>query len=98
MLPDHELAIELAEVTLTNSDFQSIAADMCYYEKITFVTCGHQEKRLTQYCHFARNDPGHQCFGAWRWSREWEQFDTKCGRCTQSDQHYIATSANRNTQ
>jgi hypothetical protein len=42
---------------------------MCYYEKISF-TCNHFEKRLIQHCHFARNDPNHQCFGAWNYKRE----------------------------
>ncbi|KAB8437346.1 hypothetical protein FH972_025026 [Carpinus fangiana] len=34
---------------------------MCQYEETTF-RCGHRLRRLTKYCHFARNDPNHQCF------------------------------------
>ena len=35
---------------------------MCDYHLITY-TCGHHEYRLIRHCHFARNDPNHQCFG-----------------------------------
>jgi hypothetical protein len=75
-----------------NSD---ITTKMCYYEKITFVACGHEEKRLIQHCHFARNDPGHQCFGAWRYKREWNQYSSKCGGCTEVERY---TLANRSSQ
>ncbi|KAF2709038.1 hypothetical protein K504DRAFT_357009, partial [Pleomassaria siparia CBS 279.74] len=54
---------------------------MCYFEMIHFSQCGHNEKNLIQYCHFARNDPLHQCFGAWNVKREWTQNGTKCEDC-----------------
>ncbi|KAF2027676.1 hypothetical protein EK21DRAFT_30538, partial [Setomelanomma holmii] len=51
------------------------------YEKINFSACGHEEKRLASYCHFARNDPNHQCFGAWNYKYEWTQHQHKCNNC-----------------
>ncbi|KAF2277341.1 uncharacterized protein EI97DRAFT_361309, partial [Westerdykella ornata] len=51
------------------------------YEKIHYVPCGHEDHRLIQYCHFARNDPLHQCFGAWNIKREWEQREVECSQC-----------------
>ncbi|KAF2107959.1 hypothetical protein BDV96DRAFT_472577, partial [Lophiotrema nucula] len=51
------------------------------YEKIHFVPCGHEQTRLIQHCHFARNDPLHQCFGAWNYKREWYQQETECDSC-----------------
>ncbi|KAF1919947.1 hypothetical protein BDU57DRAFT_441629 [Ampelomyces quisqualis] len=62
---------------------------MCFYERITFTVCGHDEKRLIRHCHFARNDPGHQCFGAWRYDREWTQGGSKCSSCVQAEQRAI---------
>lgn len=59
---------------------------MCYYDKVNFA-CGHFERRLAQYCHFARNDPGHQCFGAWHWKREWNQIETNCNDCMSQQQY-----------
>ncbi|CZT50580.1 uncharacterized protein RSE6_11591 [Rhynchosporium secalis] len=34
---------------------------MCDYECFKF-TCNCETKKLLSYCHFARNDPYHQCF------------------------------------
>ncbi|KAF2866323.1 hypothetical protein BDV95DRAFT_505138 [Massariosphaeria phaeospora] len=59
---------------------------MCYYEKVNYVACGHEGKRLIQYCHFARNDPLHQCFGAWSYKRELYQRDMECENCTNQRQ------------
>ncbi|KAF2750175.1 hypothetical protein M011DRAFT_390781, partial [Sporormia fimetaria CBS 119925] len=53
------------------------------YERIHFISCGHQCHRLIQYCHFARNDPLHQCFGAWNVKREWQQPEILCDNCIQ---------------
>jgi hypothetical protein len=55
---------------------------MCYYEVIRSALCGHEERRLFQYCHFARNDQNHQCFGAWNIKRVREQSEVKCTQCT----------------
>ncbi|CAI6228322.1 unnamed protein product [Periconia digitata] len=55
---------------------------MCLYERIHFPLCRHTETRLVQYCHFARNDPGHQCFGAWRYLKDYEQTESACDECT----------------
>jgi len=60
---------------------------MCFYEEIHFVSCGHKEKRLWKYCHFARNDPGHQCFGAWNIKSAWKQHETVCEHCTKHHQY-----------
>ncbi|KAK8231424.1 hypothetical protein HDK77DRAFT_485630 [Phyllosticta capitalensis] len=53
---------------------------MCQYEAIHF-NCGHVCRRLIKYCHFARNDPNHQCFGAWSIKREWRQPYENCHAC-----------------
>ncbi|KAK3063496.1 hypothetical protein LTS18_015064 [Coniosporium uncinatum] len=53
---------------------------MCSYEKVTY-RCGHEKRRLIKYCHFARNDPGHQCFGAWSDKRAWKQPREDCVDC-----------------
>ncbi|PVH95223.1 hypothetical protein DM02DRAFT_537781 [Periconia macrospinosa] len=55
---------------------------MCWYERIYYPRCHHTETPLVRYCHFARNDPGHQCFGAWNYQREYEQLDSECNDCT----------------
>ena len=64
--------------------------NMCFYEKITFP-CNHTEYRLASYCHFARNDPGHQCFGAWNIRREWKQSQTNCADCTRQQAYLPMT-------
>ncbi|EMD95807.1 hypothetical protein COCC4DRAFT_88721, partial [Bipolaris maydis ATCC 48331] len=53
---------------------------MCSYNKITFF-CKHFEYRVAKHCHFARNDPGHQCFGAWSVKREWDEPQELCKDC-----------------
>lgn len=53
---------------------------MCYYEKIDF-RCGHSQYRKIEYCHFARNDPNHQCFGPWNVKRSWKQDKDDCDAC-----------------
>lgn len=63
---------------------------MCFYEKTTFL-CGHVQRRLMKHCHFARNDPGHQCFGAWNDKREWNQLEVNCADCTRRQVYLTAT-------
>lgn len=65
---------------------------MCFYEKINF-RCSHTEYRLVQHCHFARNDPGHQCFGAWNLKREWNQSEANCTNCTRQAYLTVACDA-----
>ncbi|XP_014562619.1 hypothetical protein COCVIDRAFT_32580 [Bipolaris victoriae FI3] len=60
---------------------------MCFYNKITFL-CKHIEYRVAVHCHFARNDPGHQCFGAWNVKREWSEPQELCKDCTR-EQIYL---------
>lgn len=53
---------------------------MCQYEAIHYH-CSHVGRRLIKHCHFARNDPNHQCFGAWSIKREWKQPFENCPGC-----------------
>ncbi|KAJ9626543.1 hypothetical protein H2203_004176 [Taxawa tesnikishii (nom. ined.)] len=53
---------------------------MCKYE-IVYFACGCGMKRLVEYCHFARNDINHQCFGAWGIKREWRNEYEYCEPC-----------------
>ncbi|SMQ46295.1 unnamed protein product [Zymoseptoria tritici ST99CH_3D7] len=55
---------------------------MCQFEVIHFQ-CGHSGRRLIKHCHFARNDPNHQCFGAWSIKREWISANQICRECGQ---------------
>ncbi|KAK3370218.1 hypothetical protein B0H63DRAFT_527955 [Podospora didyma] len=52
---------------------------MCDFEEFIF-TCSHSTIRLKSYCHFARNDPNHQCFGVKKLRNVWDQ-DYECGDC-----------------
>lgn len=54
---------------------------MCDYEEFLFA-CGCSTFRLKSYCHFARNDPNHQCFGVKKLRDSWDQA-TDCEACTQ---------------
>ncbi|KAL2354040.1 hypothetical protein BJ546DRAFT_92182 [Cryomyces antarcticus] len=53
---------------------------MCQYEAIHFK-CSHTGRRLIKYCHFARNDQNHQCFGVWSIKRQWSQPQENCQTC-----------------
>ncbi|KAF1810411.1 hypothetical protein P152DRAFT_97490 [Eremomyces bilateralis CBS 781.70] len=52
---------------------------MCFYEHIVFA-CGHSMRRLARHCHFARNDPNHQCFGVAVVVRQWRE-SVPCPGC-----------------
>ncbi|KAA8893549.1 hypothetical protein FN846DRAFT_787803 [Sphaerosporella brunnea] len=54
---------------------------MCGFEKTTYTLCGHSFRRLVTYCHFARNDPFHQCFGVQTTKRVVVVTDQKCPEC-----------------
>jgi hypothetical protein len=42
---------------------------MCLWQQVDHV-CGHDAKGdLLELCHFARNDPNHQHFGAWNYKK-----------------------------
>ncbi|KAL1912017.1 hypothetical protein Sste5344_002212 [Sporothrix stenoceras] len=45
---------------------------MCEYEEYLF-NCGCSQKRLKSYCHLARNDLNHQCFGVPKLRNVWDQ-------------------------
>ncbi|KAK2038100.1 hypothetical protein LZ31DRAFT_139336 [Colletotrichum somersetense] len=52
---------------------------MCDWEEFLF-TCNHSIVRLKSYCHFARNDPNHQCFGVKVLRNSWRQ-NVPCDNC-----------------
>jgi hypothetical protein len=52
---------------------------MCDLEEFLF-SCGHNTFRLKAYCHFARNDPNHQCFGVKQLRDSWAQV-YECETC-----------------
>ncbi|KAK0643114.1 hypothetical protein B0T16DRAFT_333340 [Cercophora newfieldiana] len=58
---------------------------MCDFEEFVF-TCGHSTFRLKSYCHFARNDPNHQCFGVKKLKNVWDQ-TFACDGCVQRARH-----------
>jgi hypothetical protein len=60
--------------------FQQNFGKMCQYESVKF-NCGHKTLRLIKHCHFARNDPMHNCFGAWSVSSEHDLPDENCRYC-----------------
>jgi hypothetical protein len=52
---------------------------MCDWEDFHF-SCGHHSSRLLSYCHFARTDPYHQCFGVKVLKHTWVQ-NVVCQSC-----------------
>ena len=52
---------------------------MCDWEEFLF-TCNHSALRIKSYCHFARNDPFHQCFGVKVLRHSWQQSGA-CDEC-----------------
>ncbi|POR39159.1 Uncharacterized protein TPAR_00631 [Tolypocladium paradoxum] len=52
---------------------------MCDWEEFLFI-CNHSVFRLKSYCHFARNDPYHQCFGVKVLRNSWQQ-GVLCEKC-----------------
>ncbi|KAH9900143.1 hypothetical protein F4778DRAFT_782257 [Xylariomycetidae sp. FL2044] len=53
---------------------------MCDWEEFLFV-CRHSTLRLKSYCHFARNDPNHQCLGVKKLRDSWYQDNQLCDDC-----------------
>lgn len=66
---------------------------MCDYEEFLF-TCGHSEIRLMSYCHFARNDDYHECYGVKVLRKCWRQ----AGPCEPCVALAIALEADRQQQ
>ncbi|OTA38245.1 hypothetical protein BTJ68_01557 [Hortaea werneckii EXF-2000] len=56
-----------------------------YHYEVIHFHCGHAGRRLIKHCHFARNDPNHQCFGAWSIKREWISANQSCQTCVQRE-------------
>lgn len=54
---------------------------MCDYEEFRFE-CGDSDVRLKSHCHFARNDPNHQCFSVKVLRKTWLQENQICDKCT----------------
>ncbi|KAF4507859.1 hypothetical protein G6O67_004311 [Ophiocordyceps sinensis] len=52
---------------------------MCDWEEFLFA-CNHSILRLKSYCHFARNDAHHQCFGVKVLRNSWRQ-GVLCEKC-----------------
>ncbi|KAK2069515.1 hypothetical protein P8C59_004091 [Phyllachora maydis] len=52
---------------------------MCDYDEFVFI-CGHSQFRLKTYCHYARNDRQHHCFGVKKLRNIWDQSDY-CDKC-----------------
>ncbi|KAH8773228.1 hypothetical protein BGZ57DRAFT_983694 [Hyaloscypha finlandica] len=62
-----------------NTRLHKHASAMCDWEEFQFV-CGHNSSRLLSYCHFARTDPYHQCFGVKVFKHTWVQ-NVACQPC-----------------
>ncbi|ORY59454.1 uncharacterized protein BCR38DRAFT_57419 [Pseudomassariella vexata] len=54
---------------------------MCDWEEFRFE-CNHSVVKLKSYCHFARNDPNHQCLGVKVLRKSWKQDFQLCDDCT----------------
>ncbi|KAJ6257257.1 hypothetical protein Dda_8146 [Drechslerella dactyloides] len=51
---------------------------MCFYELRYHPACGHTAERLVRYCHGARTDPYHKCYGPKQRDREVTIENVKC--------------------
>jgi hypothetical protein len=66
---------------------------MCDLEEFLF-SCGHNTFRLKSYCHFARNDPNHQCFGVKQLRDSWTQvYECESCRMHHQEQRQASVSA-----
>ncbi|KAE9368293.1 hypothetical protein N431DRAFT_303674, partial [Stipitochalara longipes BDJ] len=52
---------------------------MCDWHEHQYL-CGHNKKRKVSYCHFARTDEFHQCFGVQSLKETWVH-DVLCEDC-----------------
>ena len=64
---------------------------MCEYEEYLF-NCGCSQKRLKSYCHLARNDLNHQCFGVPKLRNVWDQ-QVDCKSCISKQRASPASSS-----
>jgi len=55
---------------------------MCDWDEFQFV-CSHKKYKLLSYCHFARTDPYHQCFGVKVIKNTWIQ-NVACDPCLEA--------------
>ncbi len=58
---------------------------MCYFELVTYQ-CRHQVHRRCSYCHFARNDENHSCFGVKVLKRDLQVYGEDCDGCVRHRQ------------
>ncbi|KAH9216517.1 hypothetical protein DL95DRAFT_387513 [Leptodontidium sp. 2 PMI_412] len=56
---------------------------MCDFEEFNY-NCSHQVKQLLSYCHFARTDPFHQCFGVQVTKNTWHK-NFPCPACEEAE-------------
>lgn len=55
---------------------------MCDWEEFIFgCSCSYTKRK--NYCHFARNDPNHQCFGVQVLKKVWDVPEA-CDKCSSS--------------
>ncbi|TRX88058.1 hypothetical protein FHL15_011060 [Xylaria flabelliformis] len=59
---------------------------MCDFEEFVFE-CQHSVIKLKSRCHFARNDPNHQCFGVKMLRESWRQDGQLCDNCLANGYH-----------
>ncbi|KAF4584110.1 hypothetical protein GQ602_005483 [Ophiocordyceps camponoti-floridani] len=64
---------------------------MCDWEEFLF-TCNHSALRLKSFCHFARNDPFHQCYGVKVLRNSWQQ-GVLCDKCAAERQAALVKAA-----
>lgn len=66
---------------------------MCDWEEFQFTECSHSSSKLLSYCHFARTDPYHQCFGVKVTKHTWVQHSL-CPPCEAAKAAHEAAMAN----
>ncbi|KAE9378340.1 hypothetical protein N431DRAFT_176274 [Stipitochalara longipes BDJ] len=77
--PQGMLSLFALTVADSKADLVQSTSTMCDWEEFQFV-CGHNSSRLLSYCHFARTDPYHQCFGVKVIKHTWVQ-NVACQPC-----------------
>ncbi|KAH6680153.1 hypothetical protein B0J14DRAFT_577966 [Halenospora varia] len=60
---------------------------MCDYESFYYF-CPHVLEKLLSYCHFARTDPYHQCYGIKVIKNEW-YMQILCPECDEAEKERV---------
>lgn len=64
---------------------------MCDWEEFIFgCSCSYTKRK--NYCHFARNDPNHQCFGVQVLKKVWDVPEV-CEKCANNNRAAMQTSS-----